>query len=146
MSDNQFKEALQAQGFVERPSASPSATLAPAGKAAPAPDGMPSRMTPAVEEVSALPKLRLKTPPRSCVDELRRPDLLPHVPAMADLLEDVSFKVQQLMYETLPVELPPDELFAVVSYTYDIQTGAQVRGHSCIAPASRPAPRLHLLL
>jgi hypothetical protein len=99
-------------------------------------------MTPAVEEVSALPKLRLKTPPRSCVDELRRPDLLPHVPAMADLLEDVSFKVQQLMYETLPVELPPDELFAVVSYTYDNQTGTQVCGHSCIAPA----PRLHLPL
>jgi hypothetical protein len=104
------------------------------------PDGTPSRMTPAVEEVSALPKLRLKTPPRSCVDELRRPDLLPHVPAMADLLEDVSFKVQQLMYETLPVELPPDELFAVVSYTYDTQTGAQVCGHSCIAPASRLHP------
>jgi hypothetical protein len=141
MPVNQFKEALQAQGFVERPSASPSATLAPAGKAAPAPDGMPSRMTPAVEEVSALPKLRLKTPPRSCVDELRRPDLLPHVPAMADLLEDVSFKVQQLMYETdVPVELPPDELFAVVSYTYDNQTGAQVCDHSGIAPASRLHP------
>jgi hypothetical protein len=105
-----------------------------------------TRMSAAVEEVSALPQLRLKKPPRSCVDELRRPDLLPLVPAMADLLEDVSFKVQQLMYETLPVELPPDELFAVVSYTYDTQTGAQVRGHSCIAPASRPAPRLHLPL
>jgi hypothetical protein len=98
-------------------------------------------MTPAVEEVSALPKLKLTRPPRSCVDELRRPDLLPHVPAMADLLEDVSFKVQQLMYETdVPVELPPDELFAVVSYTYDNQTGAQVCDHSGIAPASRLHP------
>ena len=100
----------------------------------------PLRMTPAVEEISALPKLRLEKPPRSCVDELRRPDLLPHVPAIADLLEDVSFKVQQLMYETLPVELPPDELFAVVSYTYDHQTGAQVCDHACIAPASRVHP------
>ena len=97
-------------------------------------------MTPAVEEISALPKLRLEKPPRSCVDELRRTDLLPHVPAMADLLEDVSFKVQQLMYETLPVELPPNELFAVVSYTYDHQTGAQVCDHACIAPASRVHP------
>ena len=100
----------------------------------------PLRMTPAVEEISALPKLRLEKPPRSCVDELRRPDLLPHVPAMADLLEDVSFKVQQLMYETLPVELPPDELFAVVAYTYDHQTGAQVCDRACIAPASRVHP------
>jgi hypothetical protein len=105
------------------------------------PAGTPLRMTPAVEEISALPKLMLKRPPRSCVDELRRPDLLPHVPAMADLLEDVSFKVQQLMYETdVPVELPPDELFAVVSYTYDNQTGAQVCDHSGIAPASRLHP------
>jgi hypothetical protein len=105
------------------------------------PAGTPLRMTPAVEEISALPKLKLTRPPRSCVDELRRPDLLPHVPAMADLLEDVSFKVQQLMYETdVPVELPPDELFAVVSYTYDNQTGAQVCDHSGIAPASRLHP------
>ena len=104
------------------------------------PTGISLRMTPAVEEISALPKLRLEKPPRSCVDELRRPDLLPHVPAMADLLEDVSFKVQQLMYETLPVELPPDELFAVVAYTYDHQTGAQVCDRACIAPASRVHP------
>jgi ubiquitin len=114
--------------------------LDPAAPLQTTPAGTPLRMTPAVEEISALPKLRLEKPPRSCVDELRRPDLLPHVPAMADLLEDVSFKVQQLMYETLPVELPPDELFAVVSYTYDFQTGAQERGHSCIAPASRLHP------
>ena len=104
------------------------------------PTGISLRMTPAVEEISALPKLRLEEPPRSCVDELRRPDLLPHVPAMANLLEDVSFKVQQLMYETLPVELPPDELFAVVAYTYDHQTGAQVCDRACIAPASRVHP------
>ena len=42
MSDNQFKEALQAQGFVERKSASSSATSAPAGKAAPAAASKPA--------------------------------------------------------------------------------------------------------
>jgi hypothetical protein len=42
MSDNQFKEALQAQGFVERKSGSSSATSAPAGKAAPAAAAKPA--------------------------------------------------------------------------------------------------------
>ena len=45
---------------------------------------------------------------------------------MDDLLDDVGFKVRQLMYEALPVALPDDELFAVVVYTYDNnQSGEQ---------------------
>ena len=85
----------------------------------------PSRMAPALEEISALPKLKLKQPPRSCADELRRPELRAVVADMDDLLIDVGFKVQQLMYEPLPVALPDDELFAVVVYTYDNQSGEQ---------------------
>jgi hypothetical protein len=53
MSDNQFKEALQAQGFVERPSASSSATSAPAGKAAPAAASKPA---PAAAKLAAEPQ------------------------------------------------------------------------------------------
>ena len=33
--------------------------------------------------------------------------------------------MQQLAYEDLPVDLPQDELFAVVAYTYDTQSGQQ---------------------
>ena len=132
--------AAVAKAAAEKAAAAKAAADKVAAAKAASDKATPLRMTPAVEEISALPKLRLEKPPRSCVDELRRPDLLPHVPAMADLLEDVSFKVQQLMYETLPVELPPDELFAVVAYTYDHQTGAQVCDRACIAPASRVHP------
>ena len=82
-------------------------------------------MGPALEEISALPKLRLKKPSRSCADELRRPELGAVVIDMDDLLDDVGFKMQQLMYEPLPVALPDDELFAVVVYTYDNQSGEQ---------------------
>jgi hypothetical protein len=85
----------------------------------------PSRMAPALEEISALPTLNLKKPPRSCADELRRPELGAVVTGMASLLNDAGFKVQQLMYEPLPVALPDDELFAVVVYTYDNQSGEQ---------------------
>eukprot|EP00964_Phaeocystis_antarctica_P139117 scaffold103823_cov66-Phaeocystis_antarctica.AAC.1 len=85
----------------------------------------PSRMAPALEEISALPKLRLQKPSRSCADELRRPELGAVVTDMDDLLDDVGFKMQQLMYEPLPVALPDDELFAVVVYTYDNQSGEQ---------------------
>ena len=133
-------KAAVAKAAAEKAAAAKAAADKVAAAKAASDKATPLRMTPAVEEISALPKLRLEKPPRSCVDELRRPDLLPHVPAMADLLEDVSFKVQQLMYETLPVELPPDELFAVVAYTYDHQTGAQVCDRACIAPASRVHP------
>ena len=84
-----------------------------------------SRLTPALEEISALPKLKLQKPSRSCADELRRPELGAVVADMDDLLDDVGFKVQQLMYEPLPVALPDDELFAVVVYTYDNQSGEQ---------------------
>ena len=134
------EKAAVAKAAAEKAAAAKAAADKVAAAKAASDKATPLRMTPAVEEISALPKLRLEKPPRSCVDELRRPDLLPHVPAMADLLEDVSFKVQQLMYETLPVELPPDELFAVVAYTYDHQTGAQVCDRACIAPASRVHP------
>ena len=134
------EKAAAAKVAAEKAAAAKAAADKVAAAKAASDKATPLRMTPAVEEISALPKLRLEKPPRSCVDELRRPDLLPHVPAMADLLEDVSFKVQQLMYETLPVELPPDELFAVVAYTYDHQTGAQVCDRACIAPASRVHP------
>ena len=58
-------------------------------------------------------------------DELRRPELGAVVAGMDDLLDDAGFKVQQLMYEPLPVALPDDELFAVVVYTYDNQSGEQ---------------------
>ena len=85
----------------------------------------PPRMAPALEEISALPKLKLQKPPRSCADELRRPELGAVVAGMDDLLDDAGFKVQQLMYEPLPVALPDDELFAVVVYTYDNQSGEQ---------------------
>ena len=137
---NRWDKAAADKAAAEKAAAAKAAADKAAADKAAADKAAPLRMTPAVEEISALPKLRLEKPPRSCVDELRRPDLLPHVPAMADLLEDVSFKVQQLMYETLPVELPPDELFAVVAYTYDHQTGAQVCDRACIAPASRVHP------
>ena len=82
-----------------------------------------SRLTPALEEISALPTLNLKKPPRSCADELRRPELGTIVTGMVSLLKDVEFKVDQLRFEPLPVALPDDELFAVVVYTYDNQSG-----------------------
>ena len=53
----------------------------------------PSRMAPSLEEISALPKLKLTKPPRSCEDELRRPELGAVVAGMDDMLEDVGFKV-----------------------------------------------------
>ena len=84
----------------------------------------PSRMAPSLEEISALPKLKLTKPPRSCEDELRRPELGAVVAGMDVLLSDVGFKVQQLKFDPLPVALPEDELFAVAAYTYD----DQVRG------------------
>ena len=83
------------------------------------------RMVPSVEEISALPKLKLQRPPRSCCDELRRADFQAVLPGMEDILDDVSFKVQQLMYEPLPVPMGEDELFSLVAYTYDNQTGVQ---------------------
>ena len=85
----------------------------------------PSRMAPSLEEISALPKLKLTKPPRSCEDELRRPELGAVVAGMDVLLSDVGFKVQQLKFDPLPVALPEDELFAVAAYTYDKQTGEQ---------------------
>ena len=56
-------------------------------------------MAPVVEEISALPKLRLQKPSRSCREELERPEFLECVTGMAELLEDVGFKVQQLKFE-----------------------------------------------
>ena len=47
MPDNQFQEALQAQGFVKRAAAEPSATSAPAGKGAPAAKPAPAAAKPA---------------------------------------------------------------------------------------------------
>ena len=82
-------------------------------------------MAPSLEEISALPKLKLTKPPRSCEDELRRPELGAVVAGMDVLLSDVGFKVQQLKFDPLPVALPEDELFAVAAYTYDKQTGKQ---------------------
>ena len=73
--------------------------------------------------MSALPTLNLQKPPRSCDDELRRPELGAVVTGMDELLSDVGFKVDQLSWESLPVELPNDELFALVVYTYDNQAG-----------------------
>ena len=86
-----------------------------------------SRLTPALEEISALPKLKLQNlkPTRSCADELRRPELRAVVADMDDLLTDVGFKVDQLKFESLPVALPDDELFAVVVYTYNNQSVEQ---------------------
>ena len=83
-----------------------------------------SRLTPALEEISALPKLKLQNlkPSRSCADELRRPELRAVVADMDDLLIDVGFKVDQLKFQPLPVALPDDELFAVVAYTYNNQS------------------------
>jgi hypothetical protein len=78
---------------------------------------------PTVEDISALPKLTLNRPPRSCRDELLRPELCAAVPRMAVLIDDVDFKAQQLAYEDVPIVLPPDELFALVAYTYDTQSG-----------------------
>ena len=78
---------------------------------------------PTAEEISALPKLTLARPARSCRDELLRPELRAAVPRMAVLVDDVDFKAQQLAYEDVPVGLPPDELFALVAYTYDTQSG-----------------------
>lgn len=81
---------------------------------------------PTAEEISTLPKLRLDKPPRSCRDELLRPELFAVVPHVADIREDVDFKVeQQLAYEDLPVKLSPDELFALVAYTYDTKKDTQ---------------------
>ena len=50
-------------------------------------------MAPSLEEISALPKLKLTKPPRSCEDELRRPELGAVVAGMDVLLSDVGFKV-----------------------------------------------------
>ena len=43
-------------------------------------------MVPSVEEISALPKLKLQRPPRSCCDELRRANL----PCVAYVRDDNS--------------------------------------------------------
>ena len=82
-------------------------------------------MAPVAEEITALPKLRLQRPSRSCRDELSKPAFANCVPSMADVVDDVAFKVQQLMYEPLPVALSENELFAIVAYTYDSQSGEQ---------------------
>lgn len=82
-------------------------------------------MMPSVEEISALPKLRLQRPPRSCYDELRRPEFRGVLTGIEDVLDDISFKVGQLTFEALPVRMGEDELFALVAYTYDNQTGVQ---------------------
>ena len=95
-----------------------------AGAAAAAQPQM-SRMAPTVEEISALPTLKLQPPPRSCSDELRRAEIGAVVADVPGLLRDVAFKAQQLRYEPLPVVLPEDELLALVAYTYDNQSGAQ---------------------
>ena len=79
-------------------------------------------------QVSALPKLKLQKPPRSCRDELAQPKFGSCVPDMAGVLDDVGFKVQQLLYESLPVALAEDEMFALVAYTYDSQSGQQAHG------------------
>ena len=84
-----------------------------------------SRMAPTVEEISALPTLKLQPPPRSCADELRRPEFRAVVADVPGLLRDVAFKVQQLKFDPLPVALPEDELLAIVAYTYDNQSGTQ---------------------
>ena len=79
---------------------------------------------PTTEEITALPRLpRLAKPPRSCRAELLRPELCAVVPHMKVLVDDVDFKVSQLAYEDVPVALPPDELFALVAYTYDTKSG-----------------------
>ena len=100
------------------------AAAAMAGAAAAAQPQM-SRMAPTVEEISALPTLKLQPPPRSCSDELRRAEIGAVVADVPGLLRDVAFKAQQLRYEPLPVVLPEDELLALVAYTYDNQSGAQ---------------------
>ncbi len=77
---------------------------------------------PTVEEISALPKLTLDRPLRNCRDELLRPELCAVVPRMDVLVDDVEFKAQQLAYEDVPVALPPNELTALIAYTYDSQS------------------------
>ena len=85
--------------------------------------GAHTRLVPTAEEISALPKLTLDPPLRSCHDELLRPELRALVPRMAVLVEDVEFKAQQLAYEDVPVQLPPNEMTALIAYTYDTQSG-----------------------
>jgi hypothetical protein len=82
-----------------------------------------TRLVPTAEEISALPKLTLDPPIRNCHDELLRPELCAVVPRMDVLVEDVEFKALQLAYEDLPVQLPPNEMAAVIAYTYDSQSG-----------------------
>ena len=83
-----------------------------------------ARFVPTAEEFTALPKLpKLTKPKRSCRDELLWSELRAVVPHMAALVDDVDFKVAQLAYDDVPVQLPPNELFALVAYTYDTKSG-----------------------
>ena len=84
-----------------------------------------SRLQPSEEELSAVPKMKLKHPQCSCREVLLRKEMLAPVPNMVTLVEDVDFKVEQLRFEDLPGLLDANELFAVVAYTYDSQSGDQ---------------------
>ena len=48
------------------------------------------------------------------------------VPDIEDMVDDIAFKAQQLQFDgDLPAALKEDELFAVVAYTYDSNSGEQ---------------------
>ncbi len=99
---------------------------------------------PTAEEILALPKLTLDPPPRSCHDELPRPELCAIVPRMDVLVEDVEFKAQQLAYEDVPVQLPQNELTALITYTYDSQSG-KAKGQNKALRKRKPDERKHTL-
>ena len=80
-------------------------------------------MVPGIEQISAVPRLKLSQPPNTCIEQFQRPELYGRVTDMDSLIQDVQFKVDQLKWEDLPVALEDDELFALVAYTYDSSTG-----------------------
>lgn len=48
------------------------------------------------------------------------------MPDIEDMVDDIAFKAQQLQFDgDLPAALKEDELFAVVAYTYDSNSGEQ---------------------
>jgi hypothetical protein len=91
--------------------------------------GSNSRLTGDLEiAITMLPITRWEdvVPTRSCSEELRENgSIRALVPLIDAIVEDCEMKVMELPYiePPLPVQLPQDELFAIIAYTHDTQAG-----------------------
>jgi hypothetical protein len=91
----------------------------------------PQRMLGQHEEaINILPSTRWEdvVPTRSCSEELRQnPGIRAKVLIVDSVADDVDVKVMELPYvdPPLPVELPENELYAIVAYTHDSGSGRE---------------------